>query len=365
MTHRIRVAFGRLRSSARPLLQASIAAPVAWLIATAVFGHDQPIFAPISALVAIGATVAQPWQRAAEIVVGVTIGVGVADALTLVTGQGTWQIGLMVLLAMATSVLVGGGPLFVIQAGTAAVLVASLPSADGAASLDRVLDTLAGGGAALALTIVLLPVRPLRLAHRAIGPVVEELARTFEEVGAALRRVDPELAEGALSRARRTGEHWARLDEAIGIGRQAARIAPVRRHEEEELLDVAQCVVQLDYAIRDARVLARVAWRLTETDVPTGARLELAMVELATAVRALEGHIAGEYDATLLARTCAARATRIASSVSVGGDELTFTHFVGQVRSTSVDLLRASGLDRNDAISRMLDAVRDGRGELH
>lgn len=341
-----------------------MAAPLAWLVATQLLGHDQPIFAPISALVAIGATVAQPWQRAAEIVVGVTIGVAVADALTLLIGQGTWQIGVMVLLAMSTAVAIGGGPMFVLQAGTAAVLVAALPSADGAASIDRVLDTLAGGLSALLFTVVVLPIRPLSLAHRTAGPVLDELAATFEQVGVALRLGDARLAEQALDRARRCGDHWAQLNEAIGVGRQAARIAPVRRHEEEELLDMAQSVVQLDYAIRDGRVLARVAWRLVEIGYEHGARLELSMREFASAVRALEGHLAGEYDSTLEARACAARAARLAASADPLGHEDLLMHLTGQIRSTTVDLLRATGMSRDEAITTMLAAVREGRGEL-
>lgn len=354
----------RLRATARPLAQAALAAPLAWLIATELFGHAAPIFAPISALVAIGATIAQPWQRAAEIVVGVAIGVGVADALTLLIGQGTWQIGVMVLLAMATAVVLGGQPMFVLQAGTAAVLVAALPTQDGAASLDRVLDTLAGGASALLFTILVLPVRPLRLAHRAAAPVLDELAGTFEQVGTALRTSDPVLAARALERARGAGDHWARLNEAVGIGRQATRIAPVRRHEEADLLDMAQSVVQLDYAIRDARVLARVALRLTETTVPHGVRLELVMQAFARAVRALEGHLAGEYDETLAARDGALDAVRIASSIAEQADELVFTHLLGQVRSTAVDVQRATGLSRDEAITRMLDAVAKGRAGL-
>ncbi len=361
---RLREARARLRASARPLLQAALAAPLAWLLSTQLLGHVDPIFAPISALVAIGATVAQPWQRAAEIVVGVAIGVGVADALVLVLGQGTWQIGVMVLLAMATAVLLGGGPMFVLQAGTAAVLVAALPTADGAASFDRVLDTLSGGASALLFTIVALPIRPLRLAHRSAGPVLDELASTFDLVGEALRLDDSELAARALERARGAGDHWARLNEAIGIGRQATRIAPVRRHEEADLLDMAQCVVQLDYAIRDARVLARVALRLTETHVPHGARLEQVMHAFATSVRALEGHLASEYDETLAARDGALDSVRIASSIAAKDEDLVFTHLLGQVRSTAVDLLRATGLSRDEAITRMFDAVAKGRAGL-
>ncbi|MCW2960301.1 MAG: rane protein-like protein, partial [Thermoleophilia bacterium] len=140
-------------------------------------------------------------------------------------------------------------------------------------------------------------------------------------------------------------------------------IAPVRRREESVLLDVAQTVIQLDYAIRDARVMARVAWRLTETGYPLGARLELSMLEFASAVRALEGHLEGAFDETLAARAAAVRATRIAAAATPPEDDLVFAHLVGQIRSTTVDLLRATGLPRDQAITAMLAGVSEGRGD--
>ncbi len=358
---RLGEARSRVRANGRPLLQAALAAPLAWYVAKYVFGNYEPIFAPLTALVALGATIAQPWQRAAEIVVGVAIGVAVADALVLVFGQGTWQIGVMVFLAMTAAVAIGGRPLFVLQAGMAAMLVAALPSEDGVASIERIVNTLVGGGSALLMSLVMLPVRPLRIAHRAAGPVLSDLDATFRILGEALRIGDPPIAELALSCARRTGDHWARLNEVVGVGRQATRIAPVRRHERPELLDMAQVVVQLDFAIRDARVLARVAWRLTETRVPHGARLEQVMLAFADAVRSLEGHMAGEYDETLATREHALRASRLASSIEAPDDDLVFTHLLGQVRSTTVDLLRATGMGRDEAITRMLGAVAAGR----
>ncbi|MBC7461601.1 MAG: FUSC family protein [Thermoleophilia bacterium] len=363
LAHRFQHGLRRVRASARPLLQAALAGPIAWILAHEVLGHATPLFAPISALVAIGATIAQPWRRAAEIVIGVAIGVALADGLTLLIGQGWWQIGVIVLLVMATAIMVGGGAMFVQQAGVAAALIASIPSQDGVASFDRFLDTLCGGVAALVITVLVLPVRPLELARRAARPVIDELGATFELIGKGLRRADPQVAEEALDQARATGDHWARLEEAVGIGRQAARIVPTRRHEEAVLVDLAQTVTQLDYAIRDARIMARVALRLTETGYPAGLRLDLSAREFARAVYALEGHLDGEYDATLASRAAAARATRVAIAAPVHDEDLLMGHLVGQIRSTTVDLLRATGLSRDEALTVMLAAVAEGRSD--
>lgn len=355
----------RVRTNARPLLQVALAAPLAWFVAHDLLGHAAPIFAPISSVIAIGAAIGSSLRRTIELIVGVTFGVAIADGLTQLIGHGTWQIGLIVLLAMSGALILGGGPTFVLQAGVAAVLVASVPTQDGIASLNRVVDTLTGGIAALLLTVVILPVRPRSLVVRAATPVLDELAATFEQIGLGLRQHDPVVAEAALATARATGDHWARLNTAVDIGKHASRVAPIRRHEGSAILDLAECVRHLDYAIRDARVMARVAWRLVETDYAAGARLELTMSAFADSVRALEGHLDAEYDATLAARDAALRASRLAASVPSGAhqDDLVLTHLVGQVRSTTVDLLRATGLPRPDAISRMLDAVAEGQAQ--
>jgi len=43
-----------LRLMGLPILQCSIAAALAWLVATQVFGHGRPFFAPIAVVICIG-----------------------------------------------------------------------------------------------------------------------------------------------------------------------------------------------------------------------------------------------------------------------------------------------------------------------
>ena len=56
-------------------------------------------------------------RRAAELVVGVSLGVLVGDLLISVIGSGYWQIALVVALAMAAAVFADGAALLVAQAG--------------------------------------------------------------------------------------------------------------------------------------------------------------------------------------------------------------------------------------------------------
>ena len=65
----------RLRLAWRSIFQASVSAALAWLIATKVLGHPTPFFAPVSAIITLGITVGQRGQRAAEVALGVALGI--------------------------------------------------------------------------------------------------------------------------------------------------------------------------------------------------------------------------------------------------------------------------------------------------
>ena len=82
----------RVRHAGRAVLQATLAATVAWLIATELVGHEAPFFAPVSAMITLGLTQGQRGRRAVEVVLGVTLGIAIADLLVIVvgTGGGSW-----------------------------------------------------------------------------------------------------------------------------------------------------------------------------------------------------------------------------------------------------------------------------------
>jgi uncharacterized membrane protein YgaE (UPF0421/DUF939 family) len=79
----------RLRTRLPLLLQAALAIAIAWAVATKLLGHARPIFAPLSAIIAIGTTQIQRGRRAVELVVGVAVGIAVADLVVEAIGTGT------------------------------------------------------------------------------------------------------------------------------------------------------------------------------------------------------------------------------------------------------------------------------------
>ena len=198
----------RIIATARPILQASVAASLAWLIATEVVGHSAPFFAPISAVITLGLTVGQRRRRAVELAIGVSVGIVIADLLVGAIGTGTWQVGVVTGLAMLAATLVGGGTLLASQAGASAVLVATLQPPEGF-DFTRSLDAAVGSATALLVGALLLPIDPVRLVREGLGPVLDRLAAVL---GPDRRRA------GAPRRARRRP----------GAGRGGAARRPVR-----------------------------------------------------------------------------------------------------------------------------------------
>ena len=85
---RVRQGWARVRAAWFPILQASLAAAIAFAIARYAVGHPYPFFAPVSAWVALGFTADRSVRRVAELAVGVAIGVALGDLLVHLIGNG-------------------------------------------------------------------------------------------------------------------------------------------------------------------------------------------------------------------------------------------------------------------------------------
>ncbi|HSD76505.1 MAG TPA: FUSC family protein, partial [Solirubrobacteraceae bacterium] len=83
---------GRIRRAALPIAQTALAAAVAWQLASLI--NDQPFFAPISAVISLGLARGRRTLRAVELVLGVAVGIAVADVIVTVLGTGTLVVAL-------------------------------------------------------------------------------------------------------------------------------------------------------------------------------------------------------------------------------------------------------------------------------
>jgi hypothetical protein len=346
----------RLRASGWSVVQAAVAASLAYLLAVVLLGHETPFFAPIAAVVSLSVTLGQRVRRAVELVFGVAVGLVLADILVRVIGTGTVQIGVVVLLAMAAAVFIGGGTLLVNQAAISALLVVVLQPPDAVFSPDRFLDALVGGLVALAVSY-LFPVNPERLVEKAARPIFDELVAVLEDIAAALRDGDREKAEGALLRARKIDdEHVATFYEALAAGHETARLSPTRRRALGHLELYANAGNRIDLAVINTRVLARGAANMLRRGEPAPALLPEAVLDLSRAVEALATYLEASREPEG-ARRCALEAARRATEILRERHDLATSVLVGQVRSAAVDILRSTGMDQASALRALEEAA--------
>jgi uncharacterized membrane protein YgaE (UPF0421/DUF939 family) len=333
-------------ATARPILQAAVAASLAWLFATEVVGHATPFFAPISAVITLGLTVGQRRRRAIELAAGVSVGIFIADVLVRAIGTGTWQVGVVTGLAMLAATLVGGGTLLASQAGASAVLVATLQPPEGF-DFTRSLDALVGSAVALTVGAVLLPIDPVRLVREGIGPVLDRLAAVLGRIADALEHRDARDAESALAAVSRLDAEYQHLTATLSEAGDAARISLSRRGSLPLLDRYVVAVGEIGLAIENTRALARGATRPMALDDAIPPEVPAAIHELATAARELTSLL--EDDDAGPSREAALLAVRLANAVLAETSNLSAVHIVGQVRLVAVDLLRAGGVPRSEA----------------
>jgi len=189
----------RLRDKLWHIGQCSVAAGVAWWLATDIVGHPKPFFAPIAAVICLGTTYGQRLRRIVEVSFGVAIGIFLADVLLLWIGNGPVQLTGVVGLAMTLGFLLNPGPLFVTQIAVQAIVVVTLVATPGYA-LTRWTDALVGGAVALVAATVV-PRAPLRRPREQAAAV-----RAAEQAA-----LPPGSANGAAPRweSRWPGWSWA------------------------------------------------------------------------------------------------------------------------------------------------------------
>ena len=339
----------RLRSKSWHIGQCALAAGMAWLVASSVFDHPLPFFAPIAAVVSLGTSYGQRLRRVAEVTIGVAIGVLVGDVYTEFVGRGPWQITVMVALAMSIALLLDGGPIFVTQAAVQSIVVSTLLPSPGAA-FTRWTDALIGGGVALVAATVV-PRAPLRRPREQAAVVVAKMSTLLSAAADSLVDGDVERSLEVLRDARTTDGLITELRAASDEGLSVLASSPFRMRNRESMRHMAELVEPLDFALRNTRVLVRrvaVACYRREP-VPPG---------YAPLLRDLAGvteEMAAELHAGDQAIGCRQRLIELgrASSQVERSTELSAEVILAQVRSLIADLLAISGMDPLEATDQI------------
>lgn len=325
-----------------------MAAATAWWVASVLLGHERPFFAPVAATVALGVSYAARLRRVGEVVAGVALGVGVGDVFVRVAGTGTWQIALVIAVAMSLAVLLEVGPVLVTQAGVQASIVTTLvpPTAEG---LDRWLDAVVGGAVALVAAAVV-PTSPLRRPRRLTAGLLDDLADVLLAAANSIRERDAPGAEKALQRARETQRSLDELADAAQEGLDVLQVSPFRRRHRTALRDIWSIGEPLDRAARGVRAVLRQAVAVIRKSEPAPTALLDLMEQLSSTCVLLAADLAAERSlgGAVDALDAVARASAAVPRSSLSGDAI-----LAQVRSTVVDLFQVAGLDLDESLARI------------
>ncbi|MET8356682.1 FUSC family protein [Micromonospora sp. NPDC005171] len=339
--HRVRMAGGLA-------VQAGLAAGLAYFVSHRLLGNPQPVFAPISAVGTLAASVGQRFRRTIELIVGVGVGVAVGDLLIYLLGTGAWQLGLVVTVAILLTIFAGASVAIVIQAAATAVLIVTLSPSTQNLEIPRFVDAFLGGGIALLVTAVLLPLNPLRVINRAARPALDLLAAQLDATADGLRKRDRATIQGALEKLRNNKEELATLAEAIEGAKETATLSPARWHRRDELTHYAEAADPIDRAMRNSGTLIRRSVTLVEDEEPVPDPMPDAIGHLAESVRLLKHEFAAGEEPEK-ARERSLRAVSEAGRAYGDGVGFSGSVVIAQVRTTASDLLVASGIEQEEA----------------
>lgn len=354
---RNRVGMRRARASMPKIIQMTLCAILAYWIAERLLGHEGPIFAATSALIALGFGGQTTLRRTMEVAVGCTLGVVVGDLLLTVLGTGLWQAATVLFLSLVIARYLDSGPIFTTQLGMQSLLVVLLPMTE-AGPFARSLDAVVGSVCAI-LVLMVLPRDPRRTPMADLGKLLGELSGVLQECARAVSKSDSTLAFHALVRARGTQPLMDALPNALQSAREVATLAPVHRRHRSDISRLEVAAEKSDLAMRNARVLAR---RLTtvinhgalsDRGVETVSEL---LTELSEAVDAL-GHAVREHTDSGYSRAIS-RAKRELSDCAARLDpeSLHVSGMQGEgmvllLRPLVVDLLEAAGIRHEEAVA--------------
>ncbi|MEU7780105.1 FUSC family protein [Micromonospora parva] len=329
-------------------LQAGVAAALAWLVARELLRNPEPTFAPAAAVGVIAASLGNRAHRALELVAGVVLGIGVGDLLISLFGTGPWQTGAIVFLAITASVLVRGTGALMTQAGGTAVLIATLTPTAPDLELPRTINALVGGAAGLFVMLVLLPLNPMRMVRRSAEPALNLFAREMTASAQALAEADWGRARAVLDRMRAADPQLRQLVAVTTAADEVVRLSPVRWRRRRAIATYRAGVTHMERAFRNSRGLVRRIGTTLRDEEPVPAALPAAVEHLGEAVRLLHREFVAAQE-PVRARERVLHAVREAGVA--GRQDLGFsgTIVVSQLRTAANDLLRATGVPRDEA----------------
>lgn len=328
------------------IVQIVVAATGAYAFAHLVLGHPAPLLAATVTVSSLGLVRDARPRRVLETVVGMIIGILVAEVLLLIAGSGWWQLGLALAVTLVVARFLSPQASFAIAAAIQSLIVMVIPAN---APFLRLVDGVIGGIAALAVT-ALIPRNPLRPELRDGREAFDAMGGAIATIVQALHRGDRLRAERGLQKARALQPLIDDWRSSLESGQAIARIAPFLRRHRFELQRHRRVLDAVDLAMRNLRVVARRAAYLCDDGVgrPVAADILAEIGRGATRIADALDDIALETEARATLTAVAAHLDPVAllPDASLGDHNL-----IAAMRPLIVDLLVAAGTPPDEARS--------------
>jgi hypothetical protein len=346
-------ALRRLPADTWLVLQGTVAATAAWVIANHVVGNSEPFFAPIAAFVGLNASRGERGRNALRLLLGVVLGVVAGELTIAALGGGYGSLALAVFAAAAAARALGGAPIVIAQAAAGAILTVAV--ANGEAGTERLVDALIGVGVALLFTQVLFSPEPLALLRRAEAAALADMAKGIALTARALDRDDAAAAEEAMSHLRSLRDRLSELGRTRAASGRVARRSAVWRSQIGPVVSETEDAGRLDLLGGSCLMLTRVAMA---TDQACRRRLAPRVRELADGLTELAGD-PGDRSTRQNAADGALEVARRLAAGPMPSDAEAVAAIVA-LRTVASDLMVFAGVDPEQAEA----AVREGTGEF-
>lgn len=282
MWERLRSKYGRLVVASA---ETGVAAGVSWWLAGSILGVETPFYAPVAAVVVLGAGFNRRVGNVTSMLQGMAIAIVLAEVAVRLVGYGPMQVAGVTALAIAATKLVTNDQLAIVYAGLNAGILVGL-GGEGWVP-DRLVEALVGAGVAYGLIFLIIPPRPTRYARLAVDNQIDIARHNLGLTAHALRQADSEEAADAEKRSAQIDRNVATLDRTFEFSEEVSRFSPWRGGQASETKAMWGRAHALQQVLRNTTILVRVASRMAERNETPHAHLAEAIDEQAEAVETM------------------------------------------------------------------------------
>jgi uncharacterized membrane protein YgaE (UPF0421/DUF939 family) len=276
--------------------------------------------------------------------IGVVVGIAIAELVVEFGGGGVWTLALATFFAMLIARAVDDQPIVVAQAAVSAVLITTFPSQE--QGWERLVDALIGVGVALVFSQLLFVPEPLRLLRRAESAVLSSLADGLLLIADALEHTSHQLADQATRQLRTLRDNLVALNTVRTASARIVRHSLTWRRRAASVAVEQERADRLDLVVGSGIMLARTAIATTDQERQSLAR---AIRHLATALAEMARH-PGD---SAIQQAAADRALDLASWLIVHAAAVPAHSALGAacaaVRMIAIDVMIFAGMEPKQA----------------